>query len=316
MASFLVSGTSPFLCCWLSHPRISTSACIRSLALILMLLLIGSVHPNPGPTSVKSIFNQAASSQNVFTSAFTDPDPCSSQPTSVPHLMDLNLSSSHSNHASSQPVTIFFSTQSASIPSLLSLNLEANQRNISASQNLHNASNHNPVSDLSFSQSASQPVRQSVRQSISQSANQLVSQPSSHPVASSSQPGLPPCRPTSHTFLQFNVNGIKNSLTEINSFLHDNQIKVACLQETRLSANAKNPSIPNYTVLRKDCLVGNGGGIAILVHHSVSFFPIDLSDLYRGDDIIEIQGVTATINNSPINIFNLYIPPSSSCLNH
>jgi hypothetical protein len=75
----------------------------------------------------------------------------------------------------------------------------------------------------------------------------------------------------------------------------------------------KNTSFPDYLVLRKDRPVGNGGGIAILVHHPISYIPIDLSDVCRGDDVMELQGITATINGSPIDIFNLYIPPSSSC---
>jgi exonuclease III len=109
------------------------------------------------------------------------------------------------------------------------------------------------------------------------------------------------------------VNGVKNSMTELNSFLHENGVKTACLQETRLSAKAKKQSFLNYSVLRKDRPVGNDGGIAILVHHSISCIPIDLSDVCRGDDVIELQGIMVTVNGSPINIFNLYIPPSSSC---
>jgi hypothetical protein len=31
---------------------------------------------------------------------------------------------------------------------------------------------------------------------------------------------------------------------------------------------------------------------------------------------MELQGVTATINRSPINVFNLYLPPASSCPPH
>jgi exonuclease III len=113
--------------------------------------------------------------------------------------------------------------------------------------------------------------------------------------------------------LQFNCNGVRNSLSELNSFLHENGVKVACLQETPLSAKTKDPSFPDFNLLRRDRLVGNGGGITILIHLSVSFYLIDTSALTQGDDVMELLGIFAKINGSPINIFNMYIPPASSC---
>jgi hypothetical protein len=50
-----------------------------------------------------------------------------------------------------------------------------------------------------------------------------------------------------------------------------------------------------------------------LIKHSVAFTPIDVSAIFKGDGVIKLLGVTAMINGSPIFIFNVYIPPSSSC---
>jgi exonuclease III len=131
-------------------------------------------------------------------------------------------------------------------------------------------------------------------------------------VQSASTPSQPN-PPASHTFLQFNVNGLKNSLMELNSFLHIHKVKIACIQETRLSAKSKDPSFPEYTLLRRDCPVGNGGGVAILIHQSVSFSPLDVSAITQGDNVIELLGVLASINGSLVNVFNVYVPSASSC---
>jgi hypothetical protein len=38
-----------------------------------------------------------------------------------------------------------------------------------------------------------------------------------------------------------------------------------------------------------------------------------MSVISQGDDVMELQGITATLNGSPINVFYLYLPPASSC---
>lgn len=54
-----------------------------------------------------------------------------------------------------------------------------------------------------------------------------------------------------------------------------------------------------------------GGGVAFLVHHSVRFADIDVSPLIPpGNLTLELQGITAHINNSEIKIYNIYIPPA------
>ena len=70
--------------------------------------------------------------------------------------------------------------------------------------------------------------------------------------------------------LQFNANGIGNKLTEL-VVLERNKVKVAVIQESKLSSKAKNPCIRNYTTVRKDRPHGHGGGLLIFIHRSITF---------------------------------------------
>ena len=106
--------------------------------------------------------------------------------------------------------------------------------------------------------------------------------------------------------LQWNCNGIKSKLTELSNFLHQHQIKVAVIQETKLNNNSTSPDIPNFTFVRKDRDTDNGGGLAIYIHKSIQF--LKLPDI-PGDGHTESQGVKV----GDTNIYNIYIPPTSSC---
>ena len=99
----------------------------------------------------------------------------------------------------------------------------------------------------------------------------------------------------------------------LSAYLHEHDVKIACIQETKLKPNIKDPSIPGYCILRRDRPGGGGGGgVAILVHHSISYEPIDTSGI-NDSNIIEAQGIIASINDSAYSFFNVYVPPSSAC---
>jgi endonuclease/exonuclease/phosphatase family metal-dependent hydrolase len=51
--------------------------------------------------------------------------------------------------------------------------------------------------------------------------------------------------------------------------------------------------------------------LAFLIHHTVQFSPIDVS--FIPSDSTECQAIRATINGSDLSIFNVYLPPVSSC---
>jgi hypothetical protein len=54
-------------------------------------------------------------------------------------------------------------------------------------------------------------------------------------------------------------------------------VKIACLQETKLTPRSKQPSFSDFTFVRKYRQTGGGGGLAILVNHSIPFVHVDSS---------------------------------------
>ena len=76
----------------------------------------------------------------------------------------------------------------------------------------------------------------------------------------------------SFTIMQFNANGIGNKLTELGEFLKQHNIKVAVIQESKLSSNSKIISIQNFTTVRNDRRQSQGGGFLTLIHKSIHFF--------------------------------------------
>ena len=114
--------------------------------------------------------------------------------------------------------------------------------------------------------------------------------------------------------LQINCNGIGNSQHELSALLHSKGILVACIQESKLHSSSATPDFPNYTVIRRDRPAPTrGGGLLTLVHHSIQYKNLPTDDLFPNDSVTEHLAITAFINKVPINIFNIYIPPTSSC---
>ena len=91
--------------------------------------------------------------------------------------------------------------------------------------------------------------------------------------------------------------------------MEKNQCQIAALQETFLSQKSNLKSDRRYTLLRKDREKDKGGGIAFIVRNDIQFRTIDI---INPDDHTEIQGIEVKLDES-IAIFNIYIPPASSC---
>jgi exonuclease III len=107
-------------------------------------------------------------------------------------------------------------------------------------------------------------------------------------------------------FLQMNINGIQNSRFELLDFLNTHSIKVACIQESKLTARLKAPSFPGYALV-------SWGGLVILIYHLVPFLNINTSSLTACDQSLEVLAVQIDIGLSKLDIFNIYLPPISSC---
>ena len=52
--------------------------------------------------------------------------------------------------------------------------------------------------------------------------------------------------------LELNANGIYNKLTELGVVMENNKVKVAVIQESKLTPKSKNHCIQNYTTVHKD----------------------------------------------------------------
>jgi exonuclease III len=116
-----------------------------------------------------------------------------------------------------------------------------------------------------------------------------------------------------YTFIQFKCNGIQNTRSELQEFLNNHQVKVAAIQETKLTAKYKKNNFQGYTLVRRDRPVGGGGRLAFLVHQMVRYVDLDVSTLVpQNDSTIEIEGISVFLNGSYIKVLNVYIPPASA----
>ena len=113
--------------------------------------------------------------------------------------------------------------------------------------------------------------------------------------------------------LQLNANGIRNKLTELGVVLERNKVKMAAIQESKLSSKSKNPYIRNYTTVRKDRPHGHGGGLLVFIHESITFSKQPSSPEAQSDPHLEELTIKADIENTKLIISNIYIPPASSC---
>ena len=115
--------------------------------------------------------------------------------------------------------------------------------------------------------------------------------------------------------LQFNANGIGNKLTELGVVLERNTVKVAVIQESKLSSKCKNPCLRNYATVRKDRPHSHGGGLLVFIHESITFSKQPSSPEALSDPHLEELTIKADIGNTKLIISNIYIPPASSCSN-
>ena len=81
--------------------------------------------------------------------------------------------------------------------------------------------------------------------------------------------------------LQWNANGISNKQTELSILAHN--VKVAAIQESKLTAKSRSTHIQNYTLVRQDRRQGPGRGLLFVIHNSVSFTRKPLSTTSKND---------------------------------
>ena len=101
--------------------------------------------------------------------------------------------------------------------------------------------------------------------SCSSSPTPQIPKPLPSPITTKASDGDP------FTILQFNANGIGNKQVELGGFLERHKVKVAVIQESKLTINSRTPNIQNFTTVRKDRDQGQGGGLLTLIHKSINF---------------------------------------------
>ena len=95
--------------------------------------------------------------------------------------------------------------------------------------------------------------------------------------------------------------------------MENNKVKETLIQESKLTSKSKNPCIQNYTTVRKDRPHGQGGGLLIFIHRSVTFSKQPSSEESLYDPHMEELSIKAEIGNTKLILSNIYIPPASSC---
>ena len=105
--------------------------------------------------------------------------------------------------------------------------------------------------------------------------------------------------------LQLNIAGIQNKTEELNKALIDNDIRVALIQETILP-KTKSIRIPGYTSY--DCKCNNKcQGIMTFIRNDTQ---AEVENIFSSD--IDIQKVTAWLDNTKYTFYNIYWPNSST----
>ena len=113
----------------------------------------------------------------------------------------------------------------------------------------------------------------------------------------------------SFTIMRFNANSIGNKLTELGEFLKRHNVKVAVIQESKLSYNSKHAEL-HY---RTDRCQGQGSGLLTLIHKSINFSGKPESPETLVEPHLKELTITATVGDTELIITNVYIPPASSC---
>ena len=104
--------------------------------------------------------------------------------------------------------------------------------------------------------------------------------------------------------MQWNAEGVSNKKEILAARLCQEDIDIACVQETHLNENRRF-NMRGYQVFRKDRVGRKKGGVVILVKNRIPAQEIKISCT----DQAEINAVYILIENQRYNIFNVYSPP-------
>ena len=116
-----------------------------------------------------------------------------------------------------------------------------------------------------------------------------IPQPLPSPITTKASDGDP------FTIRLFNANGISNKQVEQGEFSERHKVKVAVIQESKLTLNSRTPNIQNFTTLRKDRHQGEGGGLLTFIQKSINFSRRPESSDTLADPHLEELTITAKL---------------------
>ena len=96
---------------------------------------------------------------------------------------------------------------------------------------------------------------------------------------------MPTMSDKTFNILQWNANGIGNKQTELSIFLEAHNVKVAAIQESKLTAKSRSPNIQNYTLVRHDRRQGPGVEITEL-EHKVNTYLTEMSRFLQENSLL------------------------------
>ena len=133
---------------------------------------------------------------------------------------------------------------------------------------------------------------------------------------------LPP-PPDSLRVLQWNAGGLRARSTELLHFLSSHPVDLICIQESNLNSSSSF-RIPRFSTLRSDRTHSRSGilspdathasgGVVIFVRQGLSFSELCTSSLSLLDPYSDYVGVNISLNNSSsVSFLNVYAPPIRS----
>ena len=114
--------------------------------------------------------------------------------------------------------------------------------------------------------------------------------------------------------MQWNTNGISGRIAELMTFLHSNNVKIAAIQETKLTIKTKPHKMPGWAAVRLDRHKNKGGGLLMLIKDTIPFVDKTAALPQSADPHLDQQGISILMpNRQQLHIHNIYIPPRSSC---
>ena len=123
-------------------------------------------------------------------------------------------------------------------------------------------------------------------------------------------PSAPPAStpPDSLRVLQWNAGGLRARSTELLHFLSSHPVDLICIQESNLNSSSSF-RIPGFSVLRSDCTYSGSGilssdtthasdGVVIFVRQGLSFSELSTSFLSSLDPYSDLVGINISLNKS------------------